>query len=90
MEVGSDIVSQYNWNLTSVPQMYLDGKVRSIPQGRGLGGGTLINALLWNRGGQGDYNDWATLGNPGWDWDSMLPYFMKVGLLKLKDTSATC
>ncbi|MCJ1417242.1 hypothetical protein MMC32_003584 [Xylographa parallela] len=48
-----------------------------MPQGKALGGGSILNAMCWNRGGQDDYDAWAALGNPGWDWDGMLPYFMK-------------
>lgn len=33
--------------------------------------------MLWNRGGQGDYEDWEALGNEGWSWDDLLPYFIK-------------
>ena len=60
-----------------MPQIYLDGRPRNIPQGRALGGGTILNGMLWSRGGQGDYQDWLALGNPGWSWDDLLPYFMK-------------
>ncbi|KAH7051160.1 choline dehydrogenase [Macrophomina phaseolina] len=67
----------YDWNLGTEPQTYLDGKSRHYPLGRGLGGGSLVNGMLWNRGNVDDYNDWATLGNPGWSWDDMLPYFQK-------------
>ncbi|GME45675.1 putative gmc oxidoreductase protein [Neofusicoccum parvum] len=67
----------YDWHLGTEPQTYLDGKTRHYPLGRGLGGGTLVNGLLWNRGNVDDYNDWATLGNDGWSWDDMLPYFQK-------------
>lgn len=62
----------------TVPQTYLDGNTRLIPQGFGLGGGTLINAMLWNRGDTQDYDTWASLGNQGWDFMSLLPYFKKV------------
>jgi choline dehydrogenase len=75
--IGHDIGGKYDWNLSTVPQAYLDGKARSIPQGRALGGGTLLNGMLWNRGGKADYDDWVQLGNPGWSWDDMLPYFKK-------------
>jgi choline dehydrogenase len=34
--------------------------------------------MLWSRGSQDDYNDWASLGNPGWGWNDILPYFKKV------------
>ncbi|KAI9858036.1 MAG: hypothetical protein M1824_004502 [Vezdaea acicularis] len=75
--VGSDIGSQYDWKLTTEPQSYLDGAVRPMPQGKVLGGGSILNAMCWNRGGQQDYDAWETLGNPGWSWSSLLPYFKK-------------
>ncbi|KAK5165242.1 uncharacterized protein LTR77_009340 [Saxophila tyrrhenica] len=75
--IGNDIGGIYDWNLSTVPQIYLDGVSRSIPQGRALGGGTILNGMLWNRGGQGDYQNWVDLGNPGWSWDDLLPYFAK-------------
>ncbi|KAF2091724.1 GMC oxidoreductase, partial [Saccharata proteae CBS 121410] len=68
---------EYDWNIGTVGQTYLDGATRHYPLGRGLGGGTLINGMLWNRGNIGDWDDWATLGNDGWDWNSMLQYFEK-------------
>lgn len=76
--VGQDITSVYNWNLSTVPQTHLNDQPRSLPQGRGLGGGTLINGMLWNRGGVGDYEMWAELNNDSsWSWNGLLPYFMK-------------
>jgi choline dehydrogenase-like flavoprotein len=75
--IGDNIGGMYDWNLSTVPQIYLDGEPRNLPQGRVLGGGTVLNGMLWNRGGQGDYADWVELGNPGWSWDDLLPYFMK-------------
>lgn len=69
---------QYDWNLGTEAQTYLDGKTRHYPLGRGVGGGTLINGMLWNRGNIGDYDDWATLiGDDGWNWESMMPYFKR-------------
>lgn len=50
-----------------------------MPQGKVLGGGSILNAMCWNRGGQDDYDAWEALGNPGWNWEGMLPYFKKVG-----------
>ncbi|MCJ1280687.1 hypothetical protein MMC26_000004 [Xylographa opegraphella] len=75
--VGADIGGTYDWDLSTVPQMQLDGAARPMPQGKALGGGSILNAMCWNRGGQDDYNAWAALGNPGWDWNGILPYFMK-------------
>lgn len=68
---------EYEWSLATVPQTHLDGKTRSIPMGRGVGGGSLVNGMIWNRGNQRDFDIWAQLGNPGWDWENLLPYFRK-------------
>ncbi|KAK7536564.1 choline dehydrogenase [Phyllosticta citricarpa] len=67
----------YDWNFGTEEQTSLDGATRHYPLGRGIGGGTLINGLLWNRGNAGDYDEWETLGNDGWNWDNMLQYFEK-------------
>ncbi|KAL8947949.1 MAG: hypothetical protein Q9222_005818 [Ikaeria aurantiellina] len=75
--VGADIGGIYDWDLSTTPQLQLDGATRPMPQGKVLGGGSILNAMCWNRGGQDDFNAWAALGNPGWDWEGMLPYFIK-------------
>ncbi|SLM34007.1 Glucose-methanol-choline oxidoreductase, N-terminal [Lasallia pustulata] len=75
--VGADIGGVYDWDLTTVPQTQLDGAIRPMPQGKVLGGGSILNAMCWNRGGQDDFDAWEALGNPGWSWDGLLPYFMK-------------
>ena len=88
--VGADIGGIYDWNLLTVPQLQLDGGTRPMPQGKVLGGGSILNAMCWNRGGQDDYNTWEALGNPGWGWDGMLPYFMKVSTcIKFSSISLT-
>tara|TARA_B100001769_G_C22102448_1_gene595292 strand:- start:862 stop:2475 length:1614 start_codon:yes stop_codon:yes gene_type:complete len=52
---------------------------RSIryPRGKTLGGSSSINGLLWIRGQSNDYDNWGQLGNKGWSWDDVLPYFLK-------------
>ncbi|KAG9597146.1 FAD/NAD(P)-binding domain-containing protein, partial [Aureobasidium melanogenum] len=67
----------FNWCDQTVAQTYLDGGSRTIPQGKGLGGGTLINAMLWNRGDREDYDTWSQLGNDGWDYNSLLEFFQR-------------
>ena len=71
--VGTDVGSQYDWNLGTQDQIYLDGNPRPIPQGKALGGGSILNALVWQRGAREDYDAWEELGNPGWNWDSLRP-----------------
>ena len=78
MYVGSDVGGIYDWDLVTVPQTQLDGNARPMPQGKVLGGGSILNAMCWNRGGADDYDTWEALGNPGWGWEGILPYFMKV------------
>jgi choline dehydrogenase len=46
--------------------------------GKGFGGSSLVNGLTYGRGSQSVYDRWAALGNVGWDWKSVLPYFKKV------------
>lgn len=43
---GQGVGSSLDWNLQTVPQTFLDGRTRALPQGRGLGGGTVLNAML--------------------------------------------
>ncbi|KAK0512236.1 hypothetical protein JMJ35_005364 [Cladonia borealis] len=75
--VGADVGGIYDWDLTTVPQTQLDGNTRPMPQGKVLGGGSILNAMCWNRGGSDDFDAWEALGNPGWGWEGILPYFMK-------------
>ncbi|KPP82449.1 MAG: oxidoreductase [Rhodobacteraceae bacterium HLUCCO07] len=66
-----------NWAFQTVPQPGLNGRQGYQPRGRALGGSSAINAMLYVRGHRDDYDRWAQLGNPGWDWESVLPYFKR-------------
>ena len=68
---------RYNWAFDTVPQPGLNGRVGYQPRGRGLGGSSSINAMIYIRGQREDYEHWAALGNPGWGWADVLPYFLK-------------
>ena len=66
-----------NWVFETVPQPGLNGRKGYQPRGKALGGSSAINAMLYVRGQRQDYDEWANLGCEGWDWDSILPYFLK-------------
>jgi len=66
-----------NWAFHSAPMAELNGRKGFHPRGKGLGGSSAINAMLYVRGHRKDYDEWADLGCDGWDWDSVLPYFRK-------------
>ncbi len=68
---------KYNWAFDTVPQVGLNGRIGYQPRGRGLGGSSSINAMLYIRGQREDYEHWAAVGNPGWGWNDVLPYFLK-------------
>lgn len=61
----------------TVPQAGLGGRRGFQPRGQVLGGSSAVNAMVYCRGHRSDYDGWAALGNPGWDWASVLPYFKK-------------
>ncbi len=70
-------VKSANWRFSTVPQPGLNGRRGYQPRGRGLGGSSLINAMLYVRGHARDYDEWAALGCEGWSWDDVLPWFRK-------------
>lgn len=68
---------QYDWLYKGEPEPYLDGRRMPLPRGKMLGGSSAINGLIYVRGHAYDYNQWAQLGNRGWSWESVLPYFKR-------------
>lgn len=70
-------VKSSNWRFSTVPQKELNGRIGYQPRGRGLGGSSLINAMLYVRGHARDYDEWADLGCEGWSWDEVLPWFRR-------------
>lgn len=59
------------------PSEKTNGRAIAIPQGRTLGGGSSVNAMVYIRGQAQDYDDWETSGCPGWGWNSVLPVFKR-------------
>ena len=66
-----------NWAFKTVPQAGLQGRIGYQPRGKGLGGSSAINAMVYIRGHRRDYDHWASLGNTGWSYADVLPYFKR-------------
>ena len=67
----------YNWGFSTEPEPMMNNRKVYWPRGRGLGGSSSINGLIYIRGQHQDYDHWAALGNAGWGWRDVLPYFIK-------------
>ena len=66
-----------NWGFYTEPEPAMKDRRIYWPRGRTLGGSSSINGLIYVRGQREDYDHWAALGNPGWSWDEVLPYFIR-------------
>lgn len=66
-----------NWRFHTAPQKHLDNREVWYPQGKTLGGSSSINAMIYIRCQREDYDNWAALGNPGWSYEDILPYFRR-------------
>ena len=66
-----------NYRYDTVPQKGLNGRIGYQPRGRGLGGSSAINAMVYIRGNRWDYDNWAELGCDGWSYEDVLPYFKR-------------
>jgi len=67
----------YNWGFETEPEPEMKGRRIYWPRGRGLGGSSSINGLIYIRGQPQDYDAWAAAGNRGWGWRDVLPYFIR-------------
>jgi choline dehydrogenase len=67
----------FDWGYTTAPQAAALNRPLYWPRGKVLGGSSCLNAMVYVRGAPADYDHWAYLGNGGWDYESVLPYFKK-------------
>jgi choline dehydrogenase len=65
------------WGFKSEPDPGTAGRAIAFPRGKVLGGSSSINGLIYVRGQPEDFDHWAQLGNRGWTWDDLLPFFKK-------------
>ena len=66
-----------NWNYATEPEPQLRGRRLWWPRGKVLGGSSSINAMCYTRGTPQDYDAWAAAGADSWDWEALLPYFLR-------------
>ena len=65
------------YNITSTPLIHLNNEPALVDAAATVGGGSVINGMFFDRASAADYNAWEQLGNEGWGWEGMLPYFIK-------------
>lgn len=66
-----------DWMMKTAPEPGLNGRSLTYPRGKVLGGCTSVNGMIYMRGQAADYDHWRQLGNPGWGWEDVLPYFLR-------------
>jgi len=71
------VTKKRNWGFETVPQKGLNGRKGYQPRGKMLGGSSGSNAMIYIRGNKADYDHWAELGNKGWSYEDVLPFFKK-------------
>lgn len=69
--------SPIDWAFWTEPQPHVDDRKLFVPRGKVLGGSSTTNAMAYVRGNALDYDEWSTLGNEGWSYNEVLPYFRK-------------
>ncbi|KAJ5083691.1 glucose-methanol-choline oxidoreductase-like protein [Penicillium angulare] len=77
------VATDSSWNFMTTPQAALNGKQIPFPQGRLLGGSSAMNGMAWIANSKANVDTWGALGNPGWNWDIINPYYKKAYTLTL-------
>jgi choline dehydrogenase len=68
---------QLDWGYHTVAQKHMNNREMFIPRARSIGGCTTVNGMIYTRGDRTDYDHWRDLGNEGWGYEDILPYFKK-------------
>ncbi|KAH7132328.1 glucose-methanol-choline oxidoreductase [Dendryphion nanum] len=74
---GPNPCARHWFNDTTVPQPFLNNASIQYLAGAVVGGSSAVNGMFFDRGSRADYDAWVELGNPGWGWDDLFPYFKK-------------
>ena len=76
--VRTVVTQKYLWpGYRSEPEPHLEGRVLPVPRGKVIGGSSSVNGMFHIRGNAKDFDDWRDLGNPGWGYADVLPYFRR-------------
>ncbi|KAL8843583.1 MAG: hypothetical protein Q9170_000087 [Blastenia crenularia] len=67
----------YDWIFKTVPQTHGNDRIVAQPRGKQLGGSSALNFDYWTHASRQDIDNWGALGNPGWSWKELFPYFRK-------------
>jgi choline dehydrogenase len=74
---GKLFKTQVDWDYSTTAEAGCDGRRIYLPRGKTLGGSSSMNAMIYIRGNRADYDEWVGLGNSGWGYDDLLPYFLR-------------
>ncbi len=72
------VKNRFNWSFETEPEDNVHGRRIVVPRGKGLGGSTLINGMIYVRGQAEDFDTWAQAGATGWGFQDVEPYFKKL------------
>ena len=74
---AQQLKTSYDWDFETEPEEHFGGRRAYLPRGRAIGGTSSMNTMLYVRGHRYDYDTWAELGNKGWSYAEVLPFFMR-------------
>ncbi|KAL4412731.1 choline dehydrogenase [Colletotrichum abscissum] len=74
---GSTLATKYDWNFTTVPQSNVNSRTFTVNRGKVLGGSSALNLMSYDRAAVAEYDSWEALGNPGWNWETMIAAMKK-------------
>ena len=74
---GSLFKTDVDWDYATFPEAACNNRMMFLPRGKMLGGSSSLNAMVYIRGNRADYDGWRDLGNPGWGYEDVLPYFKR-------------
>ncbi|OTB07237.1 putative GMC oxidoreductase [Hypoxylon sp. CI-4A] len=79
--------TEIDWQYTTTPQSKAGGREITFHAGKAIGGTSTINGMTYIRGDKPEFDAWESLGNDGWNWDSLYPYFKKVERFSVPTTA---